>query len=59
MRHREYTIKVYRNLFTYSPDHEWVAIDDNTYDGQETDPVGYGKTAREAVINLLDALEIE
>ena len=55
----EMNIHVYRDLASYHVDHDWVAID---YDVDQDTPearVGRGKTIREAVIDLLDALEIE
>jgi len=39
--------------------HDWSAIDYSTYDGQESDPVGYGATEEEAIQDLLSWLEIE
>jgi hypothetical protein len=36
---------------------DWSAIDDSTYDGQESDPIGYGATEREAILNLLEMIE--
>lgn len=59
MRQREYTIIVYRNIASMSENHDWVAVDDSTYGGEPTDPVGYGKTAREAIENLMERLELE
>jgi hypothetical protein len=35
---------------------DWCAVTDD-YDGQETDPIGYGSTAREAVEILMEQLE--
>lgn len=35
----------------------WSAIDYSTYDGQETDPIGYGATEEEAIADLLWRLE--
>lgn len=37
-------------------DFDWVAIDDDTY--EPGCPVGYGRTEREAVSDLLDQLEL-
>ena len=37
---------------------DWSAIDDSTYDGQETDPVGYGATRTAAILQLIDQMEI-
>lgn len=37
--------------------HDWSAIDDETYSGDESDPVGYGSTEIEAIRDLLDQIE--
>ena len=37
--------------------HDWCAIDDETYGGEEGDLVGYGATEIEAIRNLLDLIE--
>lgn len=36
---------------------DWVAIDDETYDGQPSDPIGHGATEQEAIADLLEQLE--
>jgi hypothetical protein len=36
---------------------DWSAIDDNTYDGQEGDIVGYGPTEMCAIQNLLEQID--
>lgn len=59
MTKQEMNIHVYYNLASYDAGHDWAAID---YDVDQDSPearVGYGKTAREAINDLLDALEIE
>jgi len=43
-------------LYQYYSD-EWLAVDDNRYDGLES-PVGHGKTASEAIENLLELYEM-
>ena len=55
----ERKINVYRNLASYDAGHDWIAVDDNLYGGESGDPIGYGKTPREAINDLLDALELE
>ncbi len=37
--------------------HDWSAIDYDAYDGQDSDPVGYGATEQEAIEDLLSWLE--
>lgn len=37
---------------------DWSAYDDLTYDGEESDPVGYGETELEAIQNLLEIMEM-
>ena len=59
MTKRSINIYTYRNLASYDAGHDWAAID---YDVDQDSPearVGYGKTPREAINNLLDALELE
>lgn len=48
------------------PNNEWKAIDRNTYDCDcdqdgffEVCPVGYGKTERDAIVDLLEQIEGE
>jgi CRISPR/Cas system-associated exonuclease Cas4 (RecB family) len=53
----EMNIHVYRNLASYDEGHDWAAID---YDVDQDTPearVGYGKTLREAVEDLLDQID--
>ena len=52
----EYKIIVSRNLSSPPKSWDWCAVTDD-YDGQETDPIGYGATAREAVEILLEQIE--
>jgi predicted RNase H-like HicB family nuclease len=59
MSKREYKIVVHYDLASYHPDQDWVAYDDLTYSGEPDDKIGYGKTPREAIDNLLDALDME
>lgn len=40
-------------------DHDWSAIDAETYDGNETDPIGYGETEYEAICNLLECYDMQ
>lgn len=49
---------------TYQPNGEWTAIDADTYDAESdsvgwwsTSPVGYGRTAKEAIADLLAEIE--
>jgi hypothetical protein len=37
-------------------DYDWAAIDDSTYGGEPSDPVGFGKTKEEAIRDLLDQI---
>ena len=37
--------------------HDWCAIDDETYGGEEGDLVGYGATEIEAIRDLLEQIE--
>ena len=39
--------------------HDWCAVEDQTYDGQETDPIGYGETEFDAIRALIDQLEMK
>jgi hypothetical protein len=52
----EYKITVSYNLSSPHPSWDWCAVTDD-YDGQETDPIGYGATASEAVAVLMEQLE--
>ena len=36
--------------------YDWAAIDDSTYGGEPSDPVGFGKTEEEAIRDLLDQI---
>lgn len=36
---------------------EWSAVNDRTYDGSESDPIGRGATERTAIDDLLGQLE--
>ena len=44
------------NTTSFHPSWDWCAVTDD-YDGQETDPIGYGPTAAEAVAILMEQLE--
>lgn len=37
--------------------YDWIAFDDETYGGEESDVVGYGKTEIAAIRDLLDNIE--
>lgn len=37
--------------------HDWSAIDDNTYGGEECDPIGWGETEFDAIRALIDRIE--
>jgi hypothetical protein len=53
---KEYTIIVSYSISSPHKSWDWCAVTDD-YDGQETDPIGYGATALEAVEILLEQLE--
>lgn len=36
---------------------DWTAIDDETYGGEPSDPIGRGATEKEAIDDLLEQLE--
>lgn len=36
---------------------DWSAVNDRTYDGSESDPIGRGATELEAIVNLLEQIE--
>lgn len=38
-------------------DFDWTAIDEETYDGSENSPVGYGRTERAAIRDLKEKFE--
>lgn len=38
---------------------DWCAVDDSTYGGDETDPIGYGATEQEAIDNLIEQIEMQ
>jgi len=52
----QYKIIVARNLQSPHKNWDWCAVTDD-YDGQETDPIGYAATARDAVDILLEQIE--
>ena len=52
----EYKIIVSYNVHSLHKSWDWVAVTDD-YVGQETDPIGYGATAAEAVAILMEQLE--
>jgi hypothetical protein len=52
----EYKIIVSFNVHAPHKSWDWCAVTDD-YDGQETDPIGYGATPREAVEALMEQLE--
>ena len=37
---------------------DWSAIDDSTYDGQTTDPIGHGPTRTAAILQLIEQCEL-
>jgi len=51
-----YKIIVSLNIHSPHKSWDWCAVTDD-YDGQETDPIGYGPTAAEAVAILMEQLE--
>ena len=53
----EYRIIVHAVLGSPHKSWDWCAVDDNTYDGQEDDPIGYGATPLEAIEVLFEQLE--
>lgn len=38
---------------------DWSAVLDDTYDGSENDPIGYGETEEEAIKDLLFIIDRE
>jgi hypothetical protein len=36
---------------------DWSAVDDDTYSGGETQPIGFGATEAEAIADLMSQLE--
>lgn len=38
--------------------HDWCAVDDATYGGESSDPIGYGPTEIAAIRDLLDQIEM-
>lgn len=50
-------------LTTYAPPpipdrrFDWTAIDEETYGGELSDPVGYGRTEQEAIDDLKEQME--
>ena len=52
----EYKIIVSFNVHAIHRSWDWCAVTDD-YDGQETDPIGYGATPLEAIEQLLERLE--
>jgi DnaJ-class molecular chaperone len=38
---------------------DWTAYDDDTYDGSIGQPLGYGKTERDAIDDLLEQMDCE
>lgn len=36
---------------------DWLAVDDDTYGGEPSDPIGFGATEREAIADLLTRLK--
>lgn len=36
---------------------DWVAINDDTYDGSVNDPIGYGPTKNAAIADLMSQIE--
>lgn len=51
-----------RTTHVYPPipirDFDWCAVDDATYDGEGC-PIGYGRTAEQAIQDLLDNYDLE
>lgn len=54
---RTYTIEVHRVLGAMDIDHDWCAYDDKTYCGEPTDPIGYGATPADAIVDLIWRIE--
>lgn len=54
----EYKIIVNFNVHSMHKSWDWCAVTDD-YDGQETDPIGYGPTPAEAVAILMEQLEYQ
>jgi len=36
---------------------DWTAVDDETYGGEPSDPIGYGATEAEAIADLKEQIE--
>jgi hypothetical protein len=53
-----YKIIVSFNVHALHRSWDWCAVTDD-YDGQETDPIGYGPTPAEAVAILMEQLEYQ
>lgn len=50
-----------RTDFIYPPipirDFDWCAVDDETYDGDGSHPIGYGRTETAAIADLMNEIE--
>lgn len=50
-----------RTTHVYPPipirDFDWSAVDDDTYGGEPSDPIGWGKTEQEAIDDLMAQIE--
>jgi len=42
---------------TIIPCFDWTAVDDETYGGDDSDPIGHGATEQEAIDDLLWKME--
>jgi hypothetical protein len=38
-------------------DWDWQAVDDDTYEGDPRQPIGYGRTEQKAIQDLLEQIE--
>ena len=54
---RIYMISVSRTVGAMDMDHDWCAFDDLTCCGEETDAIGYGRTPRAAIENLMEQID--
>jgi hypothetical protein len=43
----------------HTTQYDWFAYDDETYGGEETDPVGFGETEDEAIADLCRQLFLD
>jgi hypothetical protein len=54
---RIYMISVSRPVGAMDIEHDWCAFDDLTYCGESTDSIGYGRTPRAAIEDLMQQID--